>query len=138
LTEDDFLYVSNEVNNITNINDVPEANFLLRGLIHYKAHVRDEKLQKLRSDSILKAFPTLEDFERKKNLFLLILLHAHPLGALYMKFQKNKNQFRGYWSHEVTRDKNAWKNKLVELKFQTIPLPDVKSFEKYMDEIQRK
>ena len=138
LTEDDITYVSNEVDKITNIKDVPQANILLRGLIHYKAHIANVKNVKLRYDSILKALPTREEFERKKNIFLLILLHTHKLGGLYIEFQQNKNQFRGFWSHEVTRDKNAWKNKLVELEFESIPLPDVKSFEKYMDEIQRK
>jgi hypothetical protein len=137
LTEDDITYVSNEVDKITNIKDVPQANILLRGLIHYKAHIANVKNVKLRYDSILKALPTREEFERKKNIFLLILLHTHKLGGLYIEFQQNKNQFRGFWSHEVTRDKNAWKNKLVELEFESIPLPDVKSFEKYMKQIQK-
>jgi hypothetical protein len=130
VTTDD-LNISNQVKAITRIADVPEGNVLLRGLIHYRDHIRStEKYEQARLDAILEAVPTLEEFEIKKNIFLLIRLQSTPLGNLYIDFLQNKCRFRGIWVERVRRNKNAWKEEIRP--FDTIPLPDVRSFEKYM------
>ena len=136
VTADELTYIENQLNGINKISDVPEQNVFLRSLVHYREHIRaTEKYEQIRLDAILEALPTLEEFESKKNFFVLIHLQSHPLGRLYMEFLSNKCVFRGRWVERLRRDKNSWKEAV--LPFQNIPLPDVKSFEKYMDREQR-